>query len=102
MGTAGACRFAAGNLSNTFVVLNGDVLTDLDIGEMLQFHPQKSPRATIALFPVENLFTYGVVVTDRDGHVKRFVKKPSPKEVLRIVINNINAGIYVLEPEVLD
>lgn len=101
LGTAGACRFATGNLDDTIVVLNGDVLTDIDITELVRFHRRKKAKATIALFPVENPSAYGVVVTDRDGHVKRFVEKPSPKEVHRIGTNNINAGIYVLEPEVL-
>jgi len=101
LGTAGACRFAARDIHDTIVVLNGDVFTDLDVTRILKFHRQKRAKATIALFPVSDPSAYGVVVTDREGNVSRFVEKPTAEEAASIGSSDINAGIYVLEPEVL-
>ena len=99
LGTAGAVKNAERYLNSTFVVLNGDVFTDLDIADMLAFHRSKGAKATIALTWVDNPCAFGVVETDSDRRVRRFVEKPSPN---RVTTNWINAGIYILEPEVLE
>jgi mannose-1-phosphate guanylyltransferase len=99
LGTAGAVRNAAEVVSETFIVLNGDIFTELDISSMLAFHKQKKALATIALTPVENPSSYGLVETDKGNRVTKFLEKPGPKE---ITTNMINAGTYILEPEVLN
>jgi mannose-1-phosphate guanylyltransferase len=99
--TAGAIRFAAqhGGVDETFVVVNGDILTDLDLSGLLSFHRDRGAEATIALHPVEDPSRYGVVATDGDGRVVAFVEKPPREEAPS---NQINSGVYVLEPSVLD
>jgi mannose-1-phosphate guanylyltransferase len=99
--TAGAVRFAArdGGIENTFLVFNGDVLSDLDVGALWAFHQQSGAEGTIALTPVDDPSRYGVVPIDADGRVEAFVEKPPPGEA---PTNWINAGAYVLEPSVLD
>jgi NDP-sugar pyrophosphorylase family protein len=99
--TAGAIRFAAGHggMDETFVVLNGDVLTDTDIGAVVGFHRTRGAEATIALTPVDDPSAFGVVPTDAEGRVTAFIEKPPRDEA---PTNLINAGIYVLEPSVLD
>lgn len=99
LGTAGAYRNAAGLIRETTIVLNGDVLTDLDLNEVMRFHREREAVATIVLTPVANPTQYGVVETDDDHRVRRFLEKPEPDEV---TCNTINAGIYILEPKVLD
>lgn len=99
LGTAGAFRNAAGLIRETTVVLNGDVLTDINLSEVLELHRQRDAAATIVLAPVPNPTEYGFVETDDAGRVKRFVEKPEPEEV---TADTINAGIYILEPRVLD
>ncbi|MBK5333748.1 MAG: NDP-sugar synthase, partial [Ilumatobacteraceae bacterium] len=98
--TAGAIRFAAdfSGIDDTFVVANGDVLTDLDIASLVDFHRQHSAEATIHLIAVDDPSSFGVVATDHDGRVERFVEKPAPGTAPS---NMINAGTYVLEPSVL-
>jgi mannose-1-phosphate guanylyltransferase len=98
--TAGAIRFAADHagIDDTFVVVNGDVLTDLDISELLTFHRRHGSEATISLTPVEDPSAFGVVPTDDDGRVQAFIEKPPRDEA---PTNLINAGTYVLEPSVL-
>ena len=98
--TAGAIRFAADHagIDETFVVVNGDVLTDLDITELVDFHHRHRAEATISLTPVDDPSSYGVVPTDSQGKVEAFIEKPPRDEV---PTNLINAGTYVLEPEVL-
>ncbi len=100
--TAGAIRFAyteSGMESSegTFLVANGDVITDLDVGEMLQLHRTSRAEATIHLIEVEDPSRYGVVVTDSDGRVGAFVEKPQPPAPS----NWINAGTYLMEPSVI-
>lgn len=102
MGTAGAYKFAGGNLNETTVVFNGDILTDIDISKIIEFHREKKAAATIVLTPVENPSAYGLVETDEQGGVLRFLEKPKPEELANLATKNINAGIYILEPEVLD
>ncbi len=98
--TAGAIRFAAefSGIDDTFVVANGDVLTDLDIAALVEFHRQHSAEATIHLIPVDDPSSFGVVATDSDGRVERFVEKPAPGTAPS---NMVNGGTYVLEPSVL-
>ncbi len=102
MGTGGAYKFAASDIRETTVVLNGDILTDLDISKVIEFHKTKQAAATLVLTPVENPSAYGLVETDADGKVLRFREKPKPEELDELTTNTINAGIYILEPEVLD
>jgi mannose-1-phosphate guanylyltransferase len=99
--TAGAVRFAAldGGIEHTFLVINGDVLTDLDVGALWDFHQRTGAEGTIALTPVEDPSRYGVVPIDDDGRVEAFVEKPPPGSA---PTNWINAGTYVLEPGVID
>ena len=98
--TAGAIRFAAaGRVSEQFLVQNGDVLSDFDLGALLRHHRAAGAKATIALTPVEDPSRYGLVRTTAEGAVRGFLEKPKPEE---IDTNLINAGAYVLEPEVLE
>lgn len=99
--TAGAIAFAAAaaGIDDTFVVLNGDVITGLDVGELIRFHRDRNAEATVALTPVEDPSRFGVVATDPEGRVIDFIEKPAPGKA---PTNLINAGTYVLEPSVLD
>jgi NDP-sugar pyrophosphorylase family protein len=99
LGTGGAVRYAGDQLTESVIVFNGDVLTQVDLGAVLRLHRERKARATIVLTPVENPRAYGLVETDRDGNVLRFLEKPKDDE---ITCNTINAGIYVLEPETFD
>jgi len=99
LGTGGAIKNAEDMLDGTFVVLNGDIYTDLDLTEMVGFHRENKAKATIALTPVDDPTSYGVVELNGDKHVRGFVEKPGWE---RVTSNLINAGTYVLEPEVLD
>jgi mannose-1-phosphate guanylyltransferase len=98
LGTAGAVKNTERYLDDTFIVFNGDILTDIDLSEMIELHRKLKPEASIALTPVDNPSIYGVVETDAANMVKRFVEKPPPEKV---TTNMINAGIYILEPSVL-
>lgn len=102
MGTGGAYRFAADSISETTVVFNGDILTNFDISSLVEFHREKNAAATITLVPVDDPSRYGLVELNKEGHVKRFIEKPTADELKELKINTINAGIYVLEPQVLD
>mgnify|MGYP006279009983 FL=1 len=99
--TAGAIAFAARHtgITETFVVANGDVLADLDVASLVEFHRAKGAEATIHLIPVDDPSQYGVVETDTDARVTRFVEKPQPGESASRMIN---AGTYVLEPSVIE
>ena len=99
-GTAGAIRFAAleMELNEPFLVLNGDVLTDLDIGALLSFHQEREAEATIALQAVADPSRFGVVTTSDDGRVREFIEKPPANSSPS---NTINAGTYVLNPSVI-
>ena len=100
MGTAGGIGFAArfAGIDDTFLVVNGDVLTDLDVGKLVAFHRDRGGQATISLTPVDDPSAFGVVPTFADGRVEAFVEKPPKDEA---PTNLINAGTYVLEPSVL-
>lgn len=102
MGTGGAYRFAASSESDTTVVFNGDILTDCDLLKMIAFHKDRGAEATIALFPIEDPSRYGLVSTQGDGHVQAFLEKPKPEELASLSVNTINAGLYILEPSILE
>ncbi len=102
MGTGGAYKFAADAIRDTTVVFNGDILTDVDISSIISFHREKNSEATLALVPVEDPSAYGLVETDADQRILRFLEKPKPQDIAILNINTINAGIYVLEPSILD
>ena len=97
--TCGAIKNVESMLDGTFIVCNGDILTDLDITELVRFHRDRDTLGTLTLTPVEDPSAYGLVPTDTDGRIERFIEKPQPDE---IVTNLINAGTYVLEPEILN
>ena len=99
--TAGAIRFAAedAGIDEAFLVLNGDVLTDLAVDELIGFHRASGAEATVSLTPVDDPSRYGVVPTDADGRVTGFVEKPPAGAA---PCNWINAGTYVFEPSVID
>jgi mannose-1-phosphate guanylyltransferase len=99
LGTGGAIRYAGDSLTDSVVVFNGDVLTEVDLGAVLRLHRERKAKATIVLTPVDNPRAYGLVETDAAGNVKRFLEKPGEDE---ITCNTINAGIYVLEPDTFD
>jgi len=99
LGTGGAIRYAGDQLTESVVVFNGDVLTQVDLRTVLRLHRERKAKATIVLTPVENPRAYGLVETDRDGNILRFLEKPGEDQ---ITCNTINAGIYVLEPETFD
>ena len=102
MGTGGAYRFAAGSIRKTTVVFNGDILTNVNIANVVEEHRTNRAQATLVLAPVEDPSKFGLVETDKEGRVLRFLEKPSTETMAKIKINTINAGIYVLEPGVLD
>ena len=99
LGTGGAIRYAGDSLTESVVVFNGDVLTQVDLGAVLALHRERKAKATIVLTPVDNPRAYGLVETDAQGNIQRFLEKPGEDE---ITCNTINAGIYVLEPETFD
>jgi NDP-sugar pyrophosphorylase family protein len=99
LGTAGAVRYAGESLHESVVVFNGDVLTEVDLGSVIALHRSRKARATIVLTPVENPSAYGLVETDSDGNIRRFLEKPSADQ---ITCDTINAGIYILEPDTFD
>jgi mannose-1-phosphate guanylyltransferase/phosphomannomutase len=98
LGTAGSVRLASDALDDTFLVISGDALCDIDLNQIVQFHKEKGAAVTIGLKSVENPLEFGIVVTDEEGKVERFLEKPSWGQVFS---DTINTGIYVLEPEVL-
>jgi NDP-sugar pyrophosphorylase family protein len=98
-GTAGAVKNVSEFLDDTFVVASGDVLADVDIKKLFDYHKEKGATATMALTTVENPTEYGIVGLDDDNKIVRFKEKPKEEEIFS---NLINAGIYVLEPEVLN
>ena len=98
-GTAGGIKRVQSFFDETFVVLMGDGLTNIDLTEMLKFHREKGAKATIAVKQVADPSRYGVVVTDSTGAIKSFQEKPKKEEALSDLIN---LGIYILEPEILD
>jgi mannose-1-phosphate guanylyltransferase / phosphomannomutase len=98
LGTAGSVRLAADKLDDTFLVISGDALCDVDLSRLMEFHREKQSSVTIGLKSVDNPLEFGIVVTDDEGRIERFLEKPSWGQVFS---DTINTGIYVLEPEVL-
>jgi mannose-1-phosphate guanylyltransferase / phosphomannomutase len=98
LGTAGSVRLTARQLDETFLVISGDALCDVDLSALVAFHKEKGAAVTIGLKSVENPLEFGIVVTDEEGRVERFLEKPSWGQVFS---DTINTGIYVMEPEVL-
>lgn len=102
MGTAGAYKYAMGDGKETTVVFNGDVITDLDVNKLLEFHHSNGAAATLTLEAVSDPSRYGLVPVHKSGAIISFLEKPGAEDRSTIKANTINAGIYVLEPQVLD
>ena len=99
LGTAGSVRNAMDQLTERFLVISGDVLTDIDLGRILSLHEEKGAVATIGLVSVDNPLEFGIVITREDGSIERFLEKPTWGQVFS---DTINTGIFVLEPEIFD
>jgi mannose-1-phosphate guanylyltransferase/phosphomannomutase len=99
LGTAGSVRNAMDELDERFLVISGDVLTDIDLSAIVRYHEEKNALATIALKAMENPLDFGIVITREDGSIERFLEKPTWGQVFS---DTINTGIYVLEPEIFD
>jgi mannose-1-phosphate guanylyltransferase/phosphomannomutase len=98
LGTAGSVRLASDRLEDTTLIISGDALCDIDLTQLVEFHRERNAAVTIGLKSVENPLEFGIVVTDEDGRVERFLEKPGWGQVFS---DTINTGIYVIEPEVL-
>lgn len=96
-GTAGSVKNAEKNLETRFVVISGDVLTDFNLNEAIDFHIKKKALATIVLTRVENPLDYGIVITGKSGKITKFLEKPGWGQVFS---DTVNTGIYILEPEI--
>src|SRR5919112_407113 len=99
LGTAGGVKRLAGRFDDTFVIVSGDALTDVDLGELIAFHKEKEALATIALHRVYDTSEFGVVEVDEGGNILGFQEKPAPEEAISTLANT---GIYVLEPRALE
>ena len=100
LGTAGSVKMAEQSLKDdTFLIISGDALTDIDIGKAIKYHREKKALATIVLSHVPNPLEFGVVITDDEGHIRRFLEKPSWGEVFS---DTVNTGMYILEPSIFD
>lgn len=97
-GTAGSVRNASDFLDERFIIISGDVLTDFDLTKAIKFHEEKKAKATLVLTHAKNPLAFGVVITNKEGKITRFLEKPSWGEVFS---DTINTGIYIIEPEVL-
>ncbi len=99
LGTAGCVKNVEALLKDTFLVISGDSLTDLDLSAAVAFHKERGSKATLVLTRVPDPMEFGVVITDAGGRIVRFLEKPSSSEVFS---DTVNTGTYILEPEVLD
>jgi mannose-1-phosphate guanylyltransferase/phosphomannomutase len=99
LGTAGSVRNAKDELDERFLVIAGDVITDIDLSAIVRFHEEKGAVATIGLKSMEDPLEFGIVITNEDGSIERFLEKPTWGQVFS---DTINTGIYVLEPEIFD
>ena len=99
LGTGGALKNAAEYIDGTFVAMNGDIVSNINLTRMLNYHKSYKAKMTIALHKVDNPSQYGLVKTSYDNKVESFIEKPKADE---INTNTINAGIYIMEPEILD
>lgn len=98
-GTAGSVKNAQKYLGERFLVISGDVATDMNLTRAIEFHKERKAETTIVLTRVENPLSYGVVITDQEGRITRFLEKPSWGQVFS---DTVNTGIYIIEPEILD
>lgn len=98
-GTAGAVKKAEEYIDGTFLIMSGDLVCDFNLSEVIQFHHEKKTPVTITLTSVPNPLEFGVVITDGDGRILRFLEKPGWGEVFS---DTVNTGIYVLEPEIFN
>jgi len=98
LGTAGSVKQAVGAGEGTMLIISGDALCDIDLTSLIEFHRERKAAVTIALKSVPNPLEFGIVVTDEEGRIERFLEKPSWGQVFS---DTINTGIYVIEPEVL-
>ena len=99
LGTGGAVKFAEKHITSRFFVLNADVICSLNLSDMMAFHEKNNSVSTISLWPVENVSEFGVADVKDNGKITKFVEKPRPEDAPS---NFINAGAYLLEPEILD
>ncbi|GAB4242028.1 MAG: mannose-1-phosphate guanyltransferase [Thermoleophilia bacterium] len=99
LGTAGSVKNARDLLDDTFLVISGDALTDIDLTALVNFHHERDALVTIALVSVENPLEFGVIIVDEELRIQQFLEKPGWGQVFS---DTVNTGIYVLEPEVLD
>jgi len=99
LGTAGSVKNAEHLLDERFLVISGDVITDIDLTRLVAFHDERQATATIGLIAVENPLEFGIVITRPDGSIERFLEKPTWGQVFS---DTINTGIYVLDPEIFD
>ncbi|PYN11539.1 MAG: nucleotidyl transferase, partial [Candidatus Rokuibacteriota bacterium] len=99
LGTGGSVRQIGDALDDTFIVISGDALTDIDLTKVIAFHRERKAAVTLTLYHVANPLEYGVVITGEDGRISKFLEKPSWGEVFS---DTINTGIYVIEPRVLE
>jgi mannose-1-phosphate guanylyltransferase / phosphomannomutase len=99
LGTAGCVKNIAELLDETFLVISGDSITDFDLSAAIEFHKQKKSKATLILTRVPNPIEFGVVITDEEDRIRRFLEKPSTSEIFS---DTVNTGAYILEPEVLE
>lgn len=99
LGTAGGVKNNQWFLDETFLVISGDALTDINLASFLNFHREKKALATIALKEVADVEQFGVVITDETGRIRSFQEKPKKEEALS---NLVNTGIYIFEPEIFD
>lgn len=102
MGTGGAYKFAAESMDETTIVFNGDILTNLNVSDMIEFHRAKQAAATLAVVAVEDVSRYGVIDLNGEGRITRFIEKPERDHLPTLTVNTVNAGIYILEPEILE
>lgn len=99
LGTGGATKYAEEHITGRFFVLNSDIIASINLGEMIKFHEKNNSFTTISLWPVENVSEFGVADVDNIGKITGFIEKPKPEDAPSDLIN---AGAYLLEPEVLD
>lgn len=99
LGTAGCVKNISELLDNTFLVISGDSITDFDLSSAIKFHKEKKAKATLILTRVPNPVEFGVVITDQNNRIVRFLEKPSTSEIFS---DTVNTGTYILEPEVLN
>ena len=99
LGTAGCVKNIQQWLDDTFITISGDAITDFDLQAAIAFHREKKSKATLILTRVPNPVEFGVVITDKDDKIVRFLEKPSLSEIFS---DTVNTGTYILEPEIFD